>query len=203
MFAEYNQSNYDRVCADLFALIGAESAPAGLPSPDGRVRAGGTLIRIFDREWCVRSDGVYDGGQRLDTTGSILVARYLLKAGESEVRGVWLPYRDLKDGLQFASFIKTHLEDRIAAEFSGRRDILKERMLALGAQPYEGETPADLAAVITPLPRVPVLCLFWDRDEEFPASFQFLFDASARAYLDLESLAVTLHYICSNIAEEV
>lgn len=202
MFVECDQSNYDRVCSDLFAMIGDGSALANLLSLDGAVRPGGTFIRIFNEEWCVRGDGVYDGERRLDTTGSILVARYLLKAGDGEIRGVWLPYRDLKDGLQFASFIKTHIEDKIALEFSGRGNVLKERMLCLGAKTYEGETTADLALVVSPLPRVPVLCLFRDRDGEFPASFQFLFDASAPAYLDLESLAVTLQYIQTRVTEE-
>jgi hypothetical protein len=202
MLVECDQSNYDRVCSDLFAMVGTGSALANLPSLDGCIRPGGAFIRIFNEEWCVRVDGVYDGGRRLDTTGSILVARYLLKAGGGKAKGVWLPYRDLKDGLRFASFVKTHIEDKVALEFSGRGDVLKERMLCLGAKIYEGETTADLALVVNPLPRIPVLCLFQDRDEEFPASFRFLFDASAQAYLDLESLAVTLHYIQTRITEE-
>ena len=126
----------------------------------------------------------------------------MLQAGTAKIEGVWLPYRDLKDGAQFASFIKTHLEDKIALAFSGRGDILRERLAALGARRYDGETSADLAFVVSPLPKVPVLCLFRDRDEEFPASFQFLFDASAPSYLDLESLAAALQYIYSNITEE-
>jgi hypothetical protein len=59
----------------------------------------------------------------------------------------------------------------------------------------------DLVLLVSPLPKVPVLCLFWDRDEEFPASFQFLFDGSASAYLDLESLAAMLQYIYLGVVE--
>jgi hypothetical protein len=202
MLVTDGQSNYDRVCADLFAAVRAGDALSNLSSLGGRVLADGVSIAIFNEEWCVRGDGVYHNGRRLDTTGSILVARYMLQGGTAEIRDIWLPYRDLKDGAQFASFIRTHLEDKIARVFSKRADVLKVRMAALGARPYDGETSADLALVVSPLPKVPVLCLFRDRDEEFPASFQFLFDASAPAYLDLESLAAALQYICSRITEE-
>ena len=63
------------------------------------------------------------------------------------------------------------------------------RLEALGARPYGAEIRADLVLVVEPLPKVPILCLFWDADDEFPASFQFLFDAAAQTYLDLECLA--------------
>jgi hypothetical protein len=203
MFVSDGQSNYDRVCADLFAVVRDSGALASLSSLGGRTGADEAFIAIFGEEWCIRGDGAYRDGRRLDTIGAILVARYMLQAGTAERQGTWLPYRDLKDGAQFASFIRTHLEDKIAQEFSGRTEALKERIAALMARPYDGETSADLALVVYPLPKVPVLCLFWDRDAEFPASFQFLFDASAPSFLDLECLAAALQYIYLKITEEL
>jgi hypothetical protein len=73
---------------------------------------------------------------------------------------------------------------------------------ALGATRAAGEVQGDIALVVHPLPKLPVLCLFWDRDEEFPASFQFLFDGSASSYLDLEALAVVLQYIYVKVIGE-
>jgi hypothetical protein len=72
---------------------------------------------------------------------------------------------------------------------------LTERLSALGAVGCAEEVQGDIVLVLHPLPKVPVLSLFWDRDEEFPASFQFLFDGSASSYLDLEALAAMLQYI--------
>jgi hypothetical protein len=59
--------NYARVCSDLFAMIGAGSALANLPSLDGCVRTDGAFIRIFNEEWCVCGEGVYDGERRLES----------------------------------------------------------------------------------------------------------------------------------------
>jgi hypothetical protein len=114
----------------------------------------------------------------------------------------WLPYRDLKDGSQFAIHIKAHIEDKIAEFFSGKVLDLKNSLKLIGATPYSGEISADLSLVVRPLPKVPVLCLFWDGDSEFSPSFRFLFDSSAPSYLDLESLAVSLQYIYQSILGE-
>jgi hypothetical protein len=41
-----------------------------------------------------------------------------------------------------------------------------------------------------PLPQVPILLLFNDADEEFPAQCLLLFERRAEKYLDMESMAI-------------
>ena len=202
MFLTDGQSNYDKVLDDLLAALRQTGASAKAPFLGGAVRGDRAYVPLFGLEWSVQDDGFYRDGERLDTIGSILMARYLLQGGAGEIKGQWLPYRDLKDGGQFASYIKAHIEEPIARIFSGKADLLRGRLQALGAQPCEADVRADLVLVVEPLPRIPILSLFWDRDDEFPASFQFLFDASAERYLDLECLAVELQYIFLKITGE-
>jgi hypothetical protein len=67
---------------------------------------------------------------------------------------------------------------------------------------YRSEAKPDVAAALHPFPRVPLLVIFWDKDEEFDASFQFLFDESAESFLDMEALAVLLEYTCQKLIGE-
>ncbi len=195
MFVTDGTSNYDKICEDLLQLVWDTGAVANAPMLSGSVEEGAAArVPLFGENCEVRRDGVYKDAEKLDTIGSILVVRYLLTAGTGQIRHIWLPYRDLKDGAQFSAFIKTNIEDRIASVFQGKRGALRERLSALGAVPSTGEAQADIALILHPLPKLPVLCLFWDSDEEFPASFRFLFDGSASSYLDLEALAAMLQY---------
>jgi hypothetical protein len=200
MFVTDGTSNYDKVCEELLELVWATGAVANAPMLSGSVEQGAARIPLFGEDCSVRRDGVYKGAVKLDTIGSILVVRYLLAAGTAQMQHTWLPYRDLKDGAQFSGFIKTNIEDKIASAFQGKRVALQERLSALGAVRCAEEVQGDIALVLHPLPKVPVLSLFWDRDEEFPASFQFLFDGSASSYLDLEALAAMLQYIYLKLA---
>lgn len=201
MFITDGVSNYDRVCTDLVAIVQRDGAGAHAPGLGGAIREGTPHVPLFGNLVAVTNDGVFSGGQRFDTMGSILVLRYLLTGGTAPVGSTWTPYRDLKDGSRFSSYIKARIEDRLALVFAGKRDLLKERLQAIGAEAYKGDVRGDLAMILHPLPRIPVLCLFWDRDEEFEASLQFLFDASASSYLDLESLAALLEYIYLKVTE--
>lgn len=202
MFVTDGESNYDKVCAELLVQVEKEGAAASALLLSGSLREGFACIPLFGRDCVVRADGAYMDGQKVDFMGAILIARYLLQAGREPVGRKWLPYRDLKDGGRFYSFIKANIEDKIAQGFSGKRSLLGERLSALGAVQAASGVAGDVALVVHPLPKLPVLCLFWDSDEEFPASFQFLFDASASSYLDLESLAVVLQYIYLKVIGE-
>ncbi|MCF8105582.1 MAG: DUF3786 domain-containing protein [Desulfohalobiaceae bacterium] len=48
--------------------------------------------------------------------------------------------------------------------------------------------PAEAALLFQPLPRVPVLLVFWDREEEFEAEARLLFDETVTEHLDIESI---------------
>ena len=49
---------------------------------------------------------------------------------------------------------------------------------------------ADLAMLIRPLPRVPIMLMFWDEDQEdgFEAQAKLLFDETVTEHLDIESI---------------
>jgi hypothetical protein len=60
----------------------------------------------------------------------------------------------------------------------------------LGGYPPDFEIAYDLFMQFDALPRVPVILLFNDADEEFPAQSSLLFERRAEKYLDPECLAM-------------
>ncbi|HVN25170.1 MAG TPA: DUF3786 domain-containing protein [Syntrophorhabdales bacterium] len=202
MFFSEGKSNYDAVLAELLEESRKKNVGASAPDLGGALVDGSAQVPLFGEACTVRDDGVYKGQSRLDTIGSILVLRYLLTAGDDLLRNRWVAYRDFSDGAQFASYIKANIEDRLAKAFGGNQALLRERLGALGASLYRSEAKPDVAAALRPFPKVPLLVIFWDKDEEFEASFQFLFDESASSFLDMEALAVLLEYTCQKMVGE-
>jgi hypothetical protein len=199
MFLTDGTSNYDAVLLELLDEANSKNAQASAPILGGSLSDGLGQVPFFGDICTVETDAVYKGDAKLDTIGSILVLRYLLTAGDDQLRNAWVPYREFKDGAQFASYIKANIEDRLAKAFAGKQTFLRERLQALGASMYRSEAKPDVAAALHPFPRVPLLVIFWDKDEEFDASFQFLFDESAESFLDMEALAVLLEYTCQKL----
>ncbi len=97
----------------------------------------------------------------------------------------WVPYRELPDGLfyskSFAETVESRLRDHFAADLPG----LIEAGTSLGCTLVE---QGDAGLMFNTYPRVSLLVTFWQADEEFPASTNILFDASACHYLNVFEL---------------
>ncbi|MDY6795006.1 MAG: DUF3786 domain-containing protein [Actinomycetota bacterium] len=65
------------------------------------------------------------------------------------------------------------------------------------------DLPGDMALAWDALPRVPLLVIFNEGNEEFPASARVLFDISAPGYLLTEDLSALLEIAAVRILEGV
>lgn len=201
MFDYQGESNYDGILKDLLSLLFGKDEWSFTQRLGATAGEGFIQVPFFNRDCMIKPDGVFLGETRLHPIPSIVVVRYLLEAGDDQLFNIWVPFRDLRDGAQMGSYVQSKVEDRIARHCAGKKEHLEERLRALGGNVYRTEKNPDLAVALQPFPRVPLLALFWDNDTEFTGSFQFLLDKSARAFLDIESLAGLLDYIRFTIEE--
>jgi len=140
-------------------------------------------LRVFKDQVC------YPAGVEANPWDAILLYNYLASQGREEPSGNWITYQSLPNSVSKTKTLK-RLEGELAAHFAGKQAQLAEQAAHLGAQPAQVAEDADLQLNFLPLPKVPVLLLFWeaDPDEGFPAQVHFLFDGNVSDYLDLESL---------------
>ena len=59
----------------------------------------------------------------------------------------------------------------------------------------------DLGLEFQALPRVPVACVLWVEDEEFPARVSFLFDPSIESHLQLDVVLALVRCVAKNLLE--
>ena len=148
-------------------------------------------LRLLGTPYMVDREGIWrESGKQPNVSIRIVLCHYLIQAGQSDLTGEWVSYRDFKDSAFFISNFQVNAEDRTARYFSGKGRKLEEAAERLGGQPYGEFQTGDVCRYFQALPRVPMLLVFYDRDEDFPASCKILFDRSAPAWLDMECLAV-------------
>ncbi len=68
--------------------------------------------------------------------------------------------------------------------------VLREACQKLGAVPVDLGLSYQIVCRFEVLPKIPILLLFNDEDEEFPAQGSLLFQEKAAGYLDMECLAI-------------
>ncbi len=84
-----------------------------------------------------------------------------------------------------------HIEKPLIERFKGRADALAAAALAICGQNRREDFPgSDVAMLFQPLPRVPVMLMFWDGDiaEDLEAQVKLSFDETVTDHLDIESI---------------
>jgi hypothetical protein len=86
--------------------------------------------------------------------------------------------------------LENEVERAIGSCFSGGLDELMNASRRLGGYAPAIDVKNDFAVQFDALPRVPVIMLYNDADEEFPAKCTILFESRAEKYLDAECIAM-------------
>ena len=77
--------------------------------------------------------------------------------------------------------------EKIASAFEGKKELMDDAANRLGGTAAEFGS-ADRAYIFPALPKVPILLLFWDREDEFSARASLLVDRGILDYLDHEAI---------------
>ncbi len=174
----------------------AQLAAIDLSSVAGRL--GGSLIGdaigipLYGEWYTISGSGITDiDGKEPTLDVSVILAKYILLCPSVEPSGGdWVSYRDFKDSGPLTVYFAHDVEQAIAGHFGGRLGDLRSACKILGGSPPNIYLSNDLSIQFDALPRVQVLLIYDDADDEFPASASVLFDSRAEKYLDPESLAM-------------
>jgi hypothetical protein len=122
----------------------------------------------------------------------VVLCKYLLLCPKVEpvLSRNWIKYNNFKDAAPFAGGFRNTAEQPIGKTFSGRLADLEKASMTLGGIPSDAPVSCDLAIRFPALPKLNLLMLFNDKDDEFPADCSILFEEHAGAYLDMECLAM-------------
>jgi hypothetical protein len=170
--------------ADLPERIGGKlserdgKAVASLPYFSGRILIGADDI--------MRKDGV-----ALSRWEKVFIYNHIAQGGARTPTGRWKGFEELPNTLSKIKTMSGQVEAPLVGRFQGRRRQLKTAAAGIGGRTVtDPEVSADVALIFRPLPRVPVLLLFWDDDplDGFGAAVKLLFDETVVEHLDIESI---------------
>ena len=136
------------------------------------------------------ADGVDGDTQR------VLIA-YLLGAKELPLCGRAVTGAELPSGGFFFRGLHSLPTAPLEKAFGRSPEEFRAAAVALGG--VETESGADQGFAFTLLPRIPLTCLMWFADDEFPARTTFLFDATAAEHLTLDMLLLAAMVLVSRL----
>ncbi len=130
----------------------------------------------------------------------IMFLQYLSGADGTPLRNEWITFKELSGGDIYREPYRKRALSPLLRYFGSQPDKFMEVGLALSGERYNF---GDLSLLMRPFPRIPLVFVLWQGDEEFPASSNILFDATANNYLPTENYALLPGLIIWEMAEKL
>lgn len=150
------------------------------------------VIRFLETDYLLSAQGFHTHSNKSAPYDlSIVLCRYLLMCPQTAPhRTDLVSFRDFKDSGPLLVYFSNEVEMKISRFFSGRTEDLTRAAMAMGGQIIDIGASYDVSVRFNALPKIPVVLLFNDRDDEFEAQANLLFEQRAGSYLDAECLAI-------------
>jgi hypothetical protein len=167
------------------------------------VENGVSVLKIpyFDHTVTMTHRGIVQEEEEFDPWDEVLLYNYIYFSGSKPLSGKWVGLESFPNSLSKRVALDDGCHRRINEVFAGVPGQLEEACVRLGGIPVVEGHNADLAYRFTPLPKMPLLLLFWDEDKEegFDPQAKVLFDQSGLEYLDLEGLTFVAEKLADNL----
>jgi len=184
------------------ALVWAKERTASMDIKDLPARIGGVLkedstgtyleLPYFNDSILIRPEKIQKkDGTDLNRWEQVFVYNHMAQGGSALPTGNWKGLEAIPNTISKMKSMKAHVEVPILDRFAGYPDELRKAAMAICALDHSETFPtADVAAYLLPLPRIPVMLLFWDADpaDGFDAEVKLLFDETIVEHLDVESI---------------
>ena len=164
------------------------------------------VLPFYNKKYWITDEGFIDesGNKPVYGEAVVLFKYILLCPDEPRYNPEWSAFKDFKKDSHFTNvnFFNSDTVKRIEKAFTGKLESLKKACVQLGGAHYEQELSYDLSMTFTAFPRISLLLLFNDGDEEFPAKCTVLFQKHTEYFLDSESIAITSSLLAKKLVAQ-
>ncbi len=185
------------------ALEWAKSKAASMEINDLPKRIGGHIISFeeqpaielpyFNETIIITHDRIVKpSGETVSRWEQVFIYNHLAQGGSSLPSGKMKSFKEFPNTVSKVKSMVEQVELPIQNRYAGKNKNLVDLCIRLGGVNTTSEPngSADVSIAFTPLPRVPVVLLFWDEDpkEAYGAEAKLLFDETVTEHLDIESI---------------
>lgn len=154
--------------------------------------SGRFFLRFINREvvitWPDLEFYYEDAREEIPVQQRILLLHYLegVRSG-AKVSGEWIGFQEVPDGRFYLGAFTQRAKAPLIKGFGDNPKLLVEIARgAYGAVPFNH---GDHSVLVKALPKVPLVLVLWEGDEEFPPEGNILFDRSISDILSAEDIA--------------
>lgn len=113
---------------------------------------------------------------------------YVISCAGKPVSGNWVTIRELKNGIDWTPLFGQRCAKPLKRVADAHTDLFELMIDVFSAKPAPRAFDSDIAVVLHPLPKIPILICYWKPDGEMDSTLNVFFDDSVEDNLTVDSL---------------
>jgi len=195
-------NNYAKIVQDnlkkLFENLPSDLADA-LPAQQN---GDAFLFEAFGETCEIRSDGIFLGNVQQTGVIGILISLYALNTKlETCLIEPLKAFKDFPNSMPYAGAFVTHTQ-QILVPYVEKIQVSTHRIIeTLNGCESPSNVGGDFSFMVYPLPKIALSYIFYEADEDFPASVTCLYSNNAISFLPIDGLADVGEYTSKKILD--
>ncbi len=193
------------------ALELAKQKASSMDLEDIVIRIGGTLgktnkskhiiLPYFNTHILITKDKVLDAsGKKLSKNEQTFVYIHMAMGGIAKPTGNMKSFKEFPNTVSKMVSMKEYVEIPLRKKFTSNMNKLSHACKKAGGKDIKTQyNSCDIAFQFTAFPKIPVILLFWDKNNEFDSDIKLLFDETIIQHLDIESIMFLSEHLCKMI----
>ena len=160
------------------------------------------IFRAFGEKCMIEPSNITLGAEEHSSVFGILISLYALNAN-SEIC-IPLPLKSFKefpDSIPYVGAFTTHTEQLLVPHVAKIKEATQIITETLNGEKGPPEAGGDFSFIVYPLPKIALCYIFYDADDDFPASVTCLYSNNANQFIPIDGLADVGEYTSKKILD--
>ncbi|MBU0973442.1 MAG: DUF3786 domain-containing protein [Proteobacteria bacterium] len=193
-YAKIVQDNLNRLYANL-----PKDLAKNLP---GEQKKASFVFDAFGETCRIGPGGIALGDRERSSVFGILISLYALNAcPDACVLEPLKAFKEFPDSMPYAGAFATHTEQLLVPHVKKIKTAVQTIIERLNGKTAPPGTGGDFSFIVYPLPKIALCYIFYEADDEFPASVTCLYANNAWRFLPIDGLADVGEYTSRKILE--
>ena len=191
-YAKIVRNNLDRLYGNL-----PEDLAKNLPGEQDGERF---IFEAFGEKCLIGPQGITLGGESRSAVFGILISLYALNVRPDQcIPSPLKSFKEFPDSAPYVGAFTTHTEQLLVPHVPKIKEAVETITRTMKGEKSPSGAGGDFSFMVYPLPKIALCYIFYEADEDFPASVTCLYSHNANQFMPIDGLADVGEYTSQKI----
>lgn len=145
-------------------------------------------IKCLGKDFHVSAQGLVTSDCHVHGWVTVPLLDYVVSCSGKPVSGNWVPMRELRNGATWARLFGQRCEKPLKKVADTHTDLFEHMVHVFSAKPAPHAFDSDIAVILHPLPRIPMLICYWKPDGGMESALNVFFDDTVEDNSTIDAL---------------